>query len=89
MFIAIIGTRSAGKDTLKNYLVATKGFTCLGFNQRVRLCLTMVSVDADRIYRIAQGRSTTMTQYDRVKTAETIPIISHCLLVATSPGRSS
>ncbi|KAI0095039.1 cytidine deaminase-like protein [Irpex rosettiformis] len=33
MFIAIIGTRLAGKDTVKDYLIKDKGFTYVGFLQ--------------------------------------------------------
>ncbi|KAI0814802.1 cytidine deaminase-like protein [Irpex lacteus] len=35
MFIAVIGTRLAGKDTVKDYLVKDKGFTYVGTLQRM------------------------------------------------------
>ncbi len=38
MFIAVIGTRLAGKDTVKDYLVKDKGFTYVGTLQQVSMC---------------------------------------------------
>lgn len=48
MFIAIVGTRGAGKSTIENYLVS-KGFTsvCLARTDLIEVSLVHLSADED------------------------------------------